>query len=263
MLRMRAQPSFRNAVLTGGLCGLSCLTRITALAFVIPALAWLVIDCDCAARLARLKHVALAVVVMAVVVTPYLVSCAIAYGDPLIAINYHTAYYRFAENRPINQPMSAADYLRSKFAARPLATLDTGINGLLVQPFVTKWHGFGPWFEGLGAALRAVSVAGLAALPFFPAGRLLLVVLLGSLVPYMFTWNVGGGGAWRFTMHAYPFFFVAVGVALVGNRPRDTSDCRHSSRRASGGRTDRAPNRGHRHRRSTGRAVLHWGCRGM
>jgi len=216
MLRMRAQPSFRNAVLTGALCGLSCLTRITALTFVVPALAWLMIDCDRAARLARLKQVVLAILVMAVVVTPYLVSCAIAYGDPLIAINYHTAYYRFAENRPIDQPMSAADYLRSKFAARPLATLDTGINGLLVQPFVTKWHGFGPWLEGLGAALRAVSVAGLAALPFFPAGRLVLVVLLGSLVPYMFTWNVGGGGAWRFTMHAYPFFFVAVGVALVG-----------------------------------------------
>ena len=30
------------------------------------------------------------------------------------------------------------------------------------------------------------------------------------------TWNVGGGGAWRFTMHAYPFFFVAASVAVVG-----------------------------------------------
>jgi hypothetical protein len=54
-------------------------------------------------------------------------------------------------------------------------------------------------------------------MPFFGAGRFVLVLLLSSLVPYMFTWNVGGGDAWRFTMHAYPFFFVAVGVALVGS----------------------------------------------
>jgi hypothetical protein len=85
-----------------------------------------------------------------------------------------------------------------------------------VQPFISKWHGFGPWIEGLRPLLRAISIAGLAALPFFAAGRLVLVVLLGSLVPYMFTWNVGGGGAWRFTLAAYPIYFVAVGVALVG-----------------------------------------------
>ena len=69
---------------------------------------------------------------------------------------------------------------------------------------------------GFGSFVRAISVVGLAALPFFPAGRLVLVALLGSLLPYIFTWNVGGGGAWRFTMHAYPFFFVAVGIAVVG-----------------------------------------------
>ena len=86
----------------------------------------------------------------------------------------------------------------------------------LVQPFFTKWNGFGPWAPGAGAVARALGAAGLAAMPFFAAGRLLLVALLGSLVPYMFTWNVGGGGEWRFTMHAYPFFFVAVGVAVVG-----------------------------------------------
>jgi hypothetical protein len=216
MLRMRARPSFRSTVLTGVLCGLSCLTRITALTFILPALAWLVIDGDRATRVLRLKHVGLAALVMTVIVAPYLISCAVAYGDPLIAINYHTAYYRFAESRPIDQPMSAAEYLRSKFAARPLATLDTGINGLLVQPFVTKWHGFGHWLDGLGATLRAISIVGLAALPFFAAGRLVLVLLVGSLVPYMFTWNVGGGGAWRFTMHAYPFFFIGVGLAIVG-----------------------------------------------
>jgi len=167
-------------------------------------------------RRERVAASATAAVIVAIIVAPYLISCTLATGNPLIAIDYHTRYYRFAENQPIDKPMSAAEYIRRKFAERPVATLDTGLNGIFVQPFFTKWNGFGPWAPGAGAVARALGAAGLAAMPFFAAGRLLLVALLGSLVPYMFTWNVGGGGEWRFTMHAYPFFFVAVGVAVVG-----------------------------------------------
>jgi hypothetical protein len=50
---------------------------------------------------------------------------------------------------------------------------------------------------------------------FDPSGRLFLVVLLTALLPYIFTWNIGGGGEWRFTMHAYPFFIVAAFYALA------------------------------------------------
>ncbi len=225
LLRLRARPSLGNALLAGGLCGVSCLTRITAITFIVPALAWLVVEraavsappgASAWSRLERLKIVGIAAVIMSAVVAPYLISCAIASGDPLLAINYHTGYYRFAENRPIDKPMSAVEYLRGKFTDRPLRTLDTGLNGLFVQPFITKWHGFNEWMSGFGVVVRALAVVGLAALPFFAAGRLVLVALLGSLLPYIFTWNVGGGGAWRFTMHAYPFFFLAAAVALVG-----------------------------------------------
>ena len=216
LLRLRAWPSVGNALLAGGLCALSCLTRITAITFIVPAFIWLVIDRAAAPRRDRARAVGIAAVAHVIIVAPYLISCVNASGDPLIAINYHTGYYRFAENRPIDQPMSAAEYLRGKFADRPIRALDTALNGLLLQPFVTKWHGFEEWMRGLGAGLRLVAVIGLAALPFFASGRLLLVALLGSLLPYVMTWNVGGGGAWRFTMHAYPFFFVAAGVAVVG-----------------------------------------------
>ena len=216
LLRLRARPSLANALVAGALCGISCLTRITAITFVVPALLWLVIERASTSRRERAKAVGIAAAMLTIVVAPYLVSCAIATGDPLLAINYHTSYYRFAEAQPIDTPMSAADYLRGKFVERPIRTLDTGLNGLFVQPFITKWHGFNEWMSGFGSFVRAISVVGLAALPFFPAGRLVLVALLGSLLPYIFTWNVGGGGAWRFTMHAYPFFFVAVGIAVVG-----------------------------------------------
>ena len=112
--------------------------------------------------------------------------------------------------------MSAMEYLRSKVADHPLRTIDTAVNGLVLQPFVTKWNGFGEWIRGARFVLAPLAIAGLVAMAFFGAGRLVLVALLGSLLPYIFTWNVGGGGEWRFTMHAYPFFLVAVGVAVVG-----------------------------------------------
>jgi 4-amino-4-deoxy-L-arabinose transferase-like glycosyltransferase len=217
MLRLRERPTPANALLAGTLCAASCLTRITAITFVVPALIWLVADRAPARRRDRARAAGIAAAALVALVGPYLISCAIATGDPLLAINYHTSYYRFAEDQPIDKPVSAAEYLRSKFAQWPIRTLDTGINGLFVQPFVTKWHGFNEWMPGFGALARAIAVAGLAVLPFSGAGRLVLVAVLGSLVPYMFTWNVGGGGAWRFTMHAYPVFFIAAAVAVVGS----------------------------------------------
>ncbi len=216
LLRLRARPSFGNALLAGALCGLSCLTRITAISFVVPGLVWLIAERATTSRLERAKAVGTALLILTVVVAPFLISCAIATGDPLFAINYHTGIYRFAEKQAIHEPMSAAEYLRGKLVDRPIRSLDTGLNGLFVQPFITKWHGFEPWVEGFGSTVRAIAVVGLAALPFFAAGRLLLVILLGSLLPYILTWNVGGGGEWRFTMHAYPLFLVAAALAVIG-----------------------------------------------
>jgi hypothetical protein len=216
LVRLRRQPTTANALLAGVCCAIACLTRITALTFVLPALVWLVIDGSSPPRRERAKQAALAFALFAVGLAPYLISCAMATGDPLIAVNYHTIYYRHAEGMSIAEPMSATEYLRTKLAERPIATLDTAFNGLSVQPFITKWNGFGRWSEGLATALQWLAVAGLGALAFAAPGRLLLVVLLTSLVPYMVTWNVGGGGQWRFTMHAYPFYLAAAGVALVG-----------------------------------------------
>jgi Dolichyl-phosphate-mannose-protein mannosyltransferase len=216
LIRLRQRPSTANALLAGGLCGISCLTRITALSFVVPALLWLVADGPAASRRERSRQAAFAFGMLGLVVAPYLISCAIATGDPFISINYHTIYYRHAEGRSIDEPMSAAEYLRTKLAESPIAAVDTALNGLFVQPFITKWNGFGHWIEVLGAVLPWLAVAGLAALPFFAAGRLLVVILLTSLMPYMVTWNLGGGGEWRFTMHAYPFYLVAAGFAVVG-----------------------------------------------
>ena len=222
LLRLCQRPSTLNAVLAGVLCGVSCLTRITALSFVVPGILWLIVA-GAPSRREKVRLAAVAIGVLALVVAPFLISCALATGDPFFAINYHTVYYRHAEGQPISEPISAAEYLRVKLTERPIRTLDTSLEGLFLQPFTTKWNGFAPWLDGLGVVLQCAALVGIAALAVFSAaGRMLLFLLLTSLVPYVITWNVGDR-AWRFTMHAYPFYIVAaacafVGIARVGHR---------------------------------------------
>ena len=215
LLRFRRRASFGDALLVGVTAGAACLTRITALSFVLPALAWIVMAGG-PDRRARVTYAATALLIMTAVVAPYLISCAIATGDPFFSINAHTTYYRSAERLPIDHPMSAPEYIRMKFVRHPIGAFDTGVNGLFVQPFVTKWHSFDIWLKGLATVLSWAALAGLAMWPFAARGRLMLVLLLGSLLPYAFTWNIGGGGEWRFTMHVYPIFVVASIYAVAG-----------------------------------------------
>jgi hypothetical protein len=108
-LRFHDRPSFSRALLAGGMGGLACLTRVTALSFIIPALFWVAFAGPRPGRRVRAEYAAVAGVILTAIVAPFLISCAIATGDPFFAINYHTGYYRFAEGLPIAQPMSAAD----------------------------------------------------------------------------------------------------------------------------------------------------------
>ena len=160
-LRLRAHPSFGNALLAGFAGGAACLTRITALSFILPALLWLVLDGARPLWRERARHAATTLLILAMLVAPYLVSCAIGMGDPLVAINYHTVYYRAAEGLAAPEPMSAREYIGSRFARHPVATLDIGATGLFVQPFITKWTGLDVWLKALRPALWWLALAGL------------------------------------------------------------------------------------------------------
>src|SRR4051812_27945136 len=216
LVRCRRDPSIKNGALAGIPTAVACLTRITALSFVLPAFTWLIVDGSHDTRRPRAKAAGVAAVVCALLVGPYLVSCAIVTGDPFYAIDYHTGYYRYGEGVPSDKPMSALSYVSAKVRRRPVAALDTAITGLFVQPFTIKWRGLDGWLPGLATMLAWFSILGLARWVLLPEGRIMLVVLIGSLVPYALTWNVAGGGEWRFTMHAYPLYLVASisGVAL-------------------------------------------------
>jgi hypothetical protein len=202
-------PTAPRAVAAGVAIAAACLTRITALSFVVPALAVLAFAAwRSSERKPALRNVALAALVGAALVAPYMINCAIATGDPLYAINYHTVYYRAAEGRNFDRPQSAFAYVATKLRERPLETIDTAAQGLVTVPFHNKWFGFVHWFTWLPATLRAPAAAGLICAVFSPSGRFLLLLLVASLLPYAVTWSVGGGGEWRFTQHAYPFYLV-------------------------------------------------------
>ena len=208
-LRVRRNPSLANAALAGVMAALACLTRITACVFVVPALAWLVVDAPATVRVQRLRAAGVALVVAAVLVAPYLVNCARELGDPLVAVNYHTHFYRFGEGLPSDKPMTAARYIASKIEGHPIAALDTATTGVFVWPLDAKGGGLDCWVPGLRRVFLVTSSLGLILMLGSPTGRLLLVILLFSLVPYALTWNVRGGGEWRFTLHAYAIYLVA------------------------------------------------------
>ncbi len=211
MLRFVRVPSKWNALFVGVAGGLACLVRITAMSFLVPGLAFLLIAAAGNWR-DRLKGVGLAALVMIAIVAPFAINCWLTFGDPLYAINVHADVYRATEGQKIEVSQTTAQYLGSQIRSRPIKTLDTFVVGMTAYPFMNKWGGFAPWVPWLGVLLSWSAVGGLILLVGSPPGRLLLVVLAGSLVPYAFTWKLGAD--FRFTEHAYPFFLIAACVAI-------------------------------------------------
>lgn len=212
LVRLRLRPSALWGALAGIAGAAACLTRITSFSFLLPAFAFLLLPRDERAR-ERRRAVGVAVLVLLALVGPFLLSCAIAYGDPFYAVNVHTRFYRSRSGLAFQESMGWLDYLR---AGSPLpAQVTTGLTGLTLYPFANKWHGLdyvSPW---LARVLPVAAVAGLALFLRSAQGRLLLLVLLTSLLPYAFTWAIPGGAEWRFTLHAYPFYLIAAMLALA------------------------------------------------
>jgi hypothetical protein len=211
-------------VAAGVIAAGACLTRISSLSFVIPVLAWIALrelftpqpaPDSRPSRLPARRAALIASGVCAVLIAPFLINCWRATGDPFFAINYHTRYYRAAEGLPPDESVGAVAYVGRKLRERPVATLDTAGVGLFVFPFTNKWSGFRAWSPALASMLRWLAVAGLVLALADPAGRLLWLLLVTSLVPYALTWPLGGGGEWRFTQHVYPLYLVAAGSAAV------------------------------------------------
>jgi hypothetical protein len=220
-VRVARAPTWRDAVWAGLAGGLACLTRLTAPFVWLPAALWILVARNGLRPRDRARVLALGLGVTAVLVVPYLVSCAIEFGDPFYAINYHTQFYRARAGQSA-EIVSTTSYLWNRLANGPIEFADTVLQGLFVYPFVIKWQGLNMWWPRLGTIASALSIAGLVLWVYRPGSRVLLAVLFCSLAPYMTTWSIQGGGEWRFTMHAYPIYLVAagacVGAIVVGVR---------------------------------------------
>ena len=111
---------------------------------------------------------------MLALVAPFLINCAIATGDPLLAINHHTDFYLKREGVADPPPKSAVVYALEKFE-RPLAAADTMVNGIFVYPFTNKWVGLDAWFPGLGQVLSWLAIGGMIGWLWRRDGRLSVV----------------------------------------------------------------------------------------
>jgi hypothetical protein len=218
LLTMHRRPSTGAGVLAGLACAGACLTRVSAVSFVAPALLWIAALTPVDRRPQARQAAGIAGIVTALLVAPYLINCWRETGDALYALNYHTRYYRAAEGQPPDESVGALEYVWSHLASRPVATIDTAARGLVSVPLVNKWTGWTVWHGAVGPVLKWAAIAGLLMSLWTGAGRLLLVILLTSLLPYAITWSVGGGAEWRFTQHAYPIYLVmafsAIGTVL-------------------------------------------------
>lgn len=218
-LRCARKPTVVNAILAGAMAGLACLTRITALSFLLPAivfLAWIGYSDRGVPGVRRdqWRAAAIATAVMIAIVAPYMINCAMVFGDPFYAINYHTTFYRARANQAFDQPMTVGAYLGSQFGRDPLGVVLNFVRGVTTVPFTAKWIGFEYWLSYLGRALSWFSIGGLVIFLFDRTGRFLLLMVVLSVVPYAFTWHIDGGGEWRFTMLAYPIYLIAAALAI-------------------------------------------------
>jgi len=213
LVRYQKAPTMMSAVLAGVMGGAACLTRLSSLTFVVPGLAAMIVVPGLKTRTAAARAAA-ACLITTVLVAPYLINCWRQFGDPFYAVNYHTSIYQGREGRA-RRDTSATGYVGSKIVGQPLRSMRVGATGLTTFPFLNKWRGFDAWVPGAGWVLAVAAVVGLLSWLRSSVGRLLILLLMTSLIPYALTWPIAGGAEWRFTMHAYPFYLIAAMCVVV------------------------------------------------
>ena len=211
-LRLYDRGLFRDAVWLGLSSGLAWLTRITSPTLILPVVAALAIFPRSRPRRLRLERAGLAALLALAVAAPFLINCAIAFGDPFYSINEHVVFYRTRSHLEYTQGMTVLDYLTKSF--RPWQMADTVFIGFTEYPFARKWS-YEDWAPWLGPGLAGAALVGMLLWLRSPRGRLLLLTHLAALSPFVFTYEAREGGPWRLTFHAYPFYLLAAFSALA------------------------------------------------
>jgi hypothetical protein len=207
--RLRIDAADLEAVALGVASGLAILTRIMAVPFLAAGVGALVLAPRTPWR-RRLSAIGITTVTALLVSAPYFVNCWRQFGDPLYTFNVHGQIYGAAEGTAFSG--STAAYVSQKILSRPLETLDAVAQGLTTYPFTNKWRGLDVWYDGLGEWASAAAVIGIVLLAASAGGRLLIVAMLGSLIPFSLTWQIDPN--FRFTEHVYPALLIAAAVTV-------------------------------------------------
>jgi 4-amino-4-deoxy-L-arabinose transferase-like glycosyltransferase len=211
LIALYRDPGRRHAMVFGALAGLTLLTRLSAFSFILPSLGLAILLPGEKERKVRLRAGAEAIALMLLIAGPFMWACAIGYGDPFYAVNVHTRFYRSRAGLADAAPTNVLSMFTELLA--PWEFVRTGFLGFTSVPFESKWSGFDAFLPGLVKVLPILALGGLAALMLRPEGWILLSILFCSILPYAWTWNIRGGGEWRFTLPAYPFYLIS--AALV------------------------------------------------
>ncbi len=215
LLGVARRPTWTWSVALGVCAAGAILTRVTMLSLVVPGvimIAWL----GHGPWTRRVRAAAVAAVIAFALSAPYYYNCWRDFGDPLYPINVHTGFYRArAGESGFREPMSVRTYLSSRATRDPAGTATTALVGLFWFPFENKWVGFDYYYVGLRRFLMGMAAVGLVLMATTRRGWFLWSLLLLTLLPYAFTWSIKGGGEWRFTLPAYPFYLIAAALALV------------------------------------------------
>lgn len=229
-LRVWERPTASRGIVFGLAAAIATLTRISSLSYVAPALMLLALRRAEDGTQPR-RAAWLGAATLTALVAPYLISCGIAFGDPLRSINIHTGYYRSNESQPRPAGQNVAQYL---FAGRsPLERLDTAAGGLMEASFGRPFPALGVWV-GAGAASTLSVIAWLGLLALRGPGVLVLLLTVLAAVPFSLTWNIGGGGDLRFVLFALMATAIsaAAGLGLIGSLAARNRDERTTAWRA-------------------------------
>lgn len=207
----RLDSAYVEAIALGVTGGYAILTRIMAVPMLMAGAVVFVIALGVPMR-RRLTIVGIAAAFAAIVAGPYFLNCWRVWGDPLYTFNVHGGIYSISEGHE-EWKGTTASYVWQKVETRPFDTLDTVAQGVTTYPFNNKWHGLDRWTSGAGEWAAIAALAGLVLLAALAEGRLIIVAMAGSLVPFAFTWKVDPH--FRFTEHAYPTLLIAAALAIV------------------------------------------------
>ncbi len=198
----------RGRAWSGALSGLLCLIRLSALSVVVPLLALRLWPLS---RRDRIEYGGLVLVILLVLVGPFLVTNAVAHGDPFYAVSFHTEFWMRAEGLDASEgPVSFGRYFTDFGRAGRL--VKGTFWGLTALPVRTFWRGL-HLFPLLDGATVGLGVLGLL-LSIRSEHRFLAAAYFCHLVPFAYIQNFPSGEMPRFVMPAYFFLVLAIPIAV-------------------------------------------------